>query len=148
MAYQMYIFGLIQQGLIPPQHDVEEGYFFFYGTCTLPHIFKKTLGLEEAPTYRDARIRGYDIKMCGQQPVLVESESDPLVKVEGKAWFGNENNLERLQKYAGNNYKWTNASMRLEGEKRPVVGWAFEWAGDPSELQDGVFDPSQFAEGS
>ncbi|KAF8637469.1 hypothetical protein AX16_010797 [Volvariella volvacea WC 439] len=147
MAHRMYMHGLVQRGIIPPPpREVKKRYFFFYGTLCLPHVLREVLKLDKDPEYRNATVRGFAIKMWSTYPALVPSETRPFVNLEGKAWFGDENDLERLREYEGDKYHSRNVSILLEGDTFPVVAWAFAWNGDPEELEDGTFDPSHFME--
>ncbi|KAF8637484.1 hypothetical protein AX16_010812 [Volvariella volvacea WC 439] len=150
MGYKFYLHGLADQGLIPPpRHEVQKRHIFLYGTLTLPHVLKKVLGLKEEPNCPKAYVLGYAFKMWGPHPALIRlnAVSDRLVKAEGKTWFGDEHDLNRLQLYLGRKFKYENNPVLLEGRDLSA-GWVFVWDGDDNELHDGAFDPSQFDQSS
>ncbi|KAF8637478.1 hypothetical protein AX16_010806 [Volvariella volvacea WC 439] len=136
----MYLFHLDQQGLLPPSPlRKQERYFFLYGTLALPHILRKVLGLERVPECPSACVTGYVLRMWGPHPALVGAGGGSEDKVEGNAWFGSEQDLERLQMYLGENFRCRTDAINAEGQWM-YPGWAFVWDGDESELYDGVFN--------
>ncbi|KAF8637485.1 hypothetical protein AX16_010813 [Volvariella volvacea WC 439] len=129
-----------------PGNSVQDSkhYYFFYGTLGVPHVLKRVLGIDEEPEYKSASIFGHKIKMWGPYPALVYAELNPEAKVEGKAWLGDKKHLNRLQRYETENYRSKAVLIQLEGEEAPVEALTFVWAGYSEDLDDGVFDASEF----
>jgi gamma-glutamylcyclotransferase (GGCT)/AIG2-like uncharacterized protein YtfP len=120
---------------------------FFYGTLCLPHILKHILHLPSIPIMKPARIRGYRTKMWGPYPALLKAEgataNDTLIY--GMVYkITEEQDLQRLKQYEGENYKLVPCPVQMQGES-PVGGWTFVWNGYPGELKEGSFELGSFA---
>ncbi|KAJ5840531.1 uncharacterized protein N7525_005719 [Penicillium rubens] len=65
-----------------PQDPIRDKYCFFYGTLMDPDILSKVLrSSKPLPIMRPARITGYEIKLWGPYPALVDDK--PLHPVDG-----------------------------------------------------------------
>ena len=124
---------------------------FIYGTLTLPHVLQKILSLASIPVYQPASIRGYLIKMWGPYPALVPAEGyqsgvqvTDKPSVEGKAFRVSGLQLSRLVQYEGENYKLSAVTIYMDDAVH--LGLTFLWSGYLEELEEGVFDATQFAE--
>ncbi|KAJ5930266.1 hypothetical protein N7466_005759 [Penicillium verhagenii] len=60
----------------PPQYvdlfDAPTGPYFFYGTLADPSMLREILGLETEPELRPAQLSGYECKLWGQYPALLD----------------------------------------------------------------------------
>ncbi|KAF5355438.1 hypothetical protein D9758_006420 [Tetrapyrgos nigripes] len=131
-----------------PPHD-KSAYrqtLFVYGTLSLQHVLQKVLGLAHLPTFHEASIRGYVLKMWGPYPAFVESEPfNPDVTVRGKAWVvQDDDQLVLLKLYEGDNYRLKEVEVLIEGRSTAEPGYTFVWNSYIDELTEGVFDPSKF----
>uniref|UniRef100_A0A0W0FX60 Putative gamma-glutamylcyclotransferase n=1 Tax=Moniliophthora roreri TaxID=221103 RepID=A0A0W0FX60_MONRR len=123
---------------------------FFYGTLTLEHLRKRLLGTDargDPPggPPKDATIRGWSVKMWGPYPALVESESKEDSVVHGKVWLVlDEEQLQRIQRYDGKQYRMAAVDVYVEGSSTPETGYTMVWNSDFGVLRDGSFDPSAF----
>ena len=65
-----------------PQDPIRDKYCFFYGTLMDPDILSKVLrSSKPLPIMRPARITGYEIKLWGPYPALIDDK--PLHPVDG-----------------------------------------------------------------
>ncbi|GFF78032.1 hypothetical protein IFM62136_09716 [Aspergillus lentulus] len=129
---------------IKPEHTnpfaAPTGPYFFYGTLTDPSMISEILELAEEPKLRPAYIVGYECKMWGQYPALVDS---PGSVVEGAAYHvRTTQDAERLTAYETGNYRAEDCLIRYTDGKEPSedLGYAFKFDGDPHELSEGKFD--------
>lgn len=85
---------------------------------------------------------GFEIKLWGPYPALVGGR--PLHPVDGVAYqLQSEEHLERLIAYETNKYYLRICQIdRLDGADgvETVVGFTFQWDGEPEELREGKFN--------
>ncbi|GFF37011.1 hypothetical protein IFM51744_03318 [Aspergillus udagawae] len=116
------------------------GPYFFYGTLTDPPMIAEILELIEEPKLRPAHIVGYECKMWGQYPALLDR---PGSVVEGAAYrVHTTQDAERLAAYETGNYCAEDCLIRYMDGMEPSedLGYTFKFVGDPRELSDGEFD--------
>jgi hypothetical protein len=134
----------IYQPPIKPEHTdpfaAPTGPYFFYGTLTDPLMISEILELPEVPKLRSAHIIGYECKMWGQYPALLDS---PGSVVEGAAYHvRTTQDAKRLAAYETANYRAEDCLIRYTDGKEPSedLGYTFKFVGDPCELTEGEFD--------
>ncbi|KAJ5987147.1 hypothetical protein N7451_011512 [Penicillium sp. IBT 35674x] len=127
----------------PPQYvdlfDAPTGPYFFYGTLTDPSMVREILGLETEPELRPARLSGYECKLWGQYPALLDA---PDSVVEGAVYHVETvEHGKRLAAYETNNYHAVPCRIHYTDGKKPVndVGYTFKFMGDLKDLSEGVF---------
>lgn len=108
--------------------------YFFYGRLSDPELWTGRLGFEEAPTFADAEIKGWDLKMWGHYKALIAA-SEPDKVIKGKLYMvKNEEVLESIAAYETDNY-----GVRLceiyYGGGHMLEGCVFAFAGDISHLR-------------
>ncbi|GIC93114.1 gamma-glutamylcyclotransferase family protein [Aspergillus udagawae] len=116
------------------------GPYFFYGTLTDPPMIAEILELIEEPKLRPAHIVGYECKMWGQYPALLDR---PGSVVEGAAYrVRTTQDAERLAEYETGNYCAEDCLIRYTDgmESSEDLGYTFKFVGDPRELSEGEFD--------
>ncbi|RAH84384.1 hypothetical protein BO86DRAFT_307084 [Aspergillus japonicus CBS 114.51] len=115
------------------------GPYFFYGTLVDPSMLAEVLGLDEKPKLRPAYLLGYDCKMWGQYPALIDA---PGSVVHGFVYhvrtveFG-----EKLATYETNNYHAEPCLIRFTDDQGPKedIGHTFKFVGNVNDLSDGNF---------
>lgn len=90
----------------PPLHTdplaVPTGPYFFYGTLSDPAMLRDVLDLETEPRLRPATITGYECKLWGQYPALLDG---PKKVIHGAVYHVEiEEYTERLASYETDNY--------------------------------------------
>ncbi|GIJ91805.1 hypothetical protein Asppvi_010778 [Aspergillus pseudoviridinutans] len=116
------------------------GPYFFYGTLTDSLMISEILELEEEPKLQPAYILGYECKMWGQYPALMDC---PGSVVEGAAYHvQTTQDAERLAAYETDNYRAEHCLIRYTDGKEPSeeLGYTFKFVGALSELTEGEFD--------
>ncbi|KAJ5664062.1 hypothetical protein N7507_004793 [Penicillium longicatenatum] len=128
----------------PPHHvdmfDAPTGPYFFYGTLTDPSMVREILGLEFEPELRSARLSGYECKLWGQYPALLDA---PGSVVEGAVYHVETvEHGERLAAYETNNYHADPCRIRYTDGKEPAddIGYTFKFKGNRNDLSKGGFD--------
>lgn len=126
----------------PPvnEHDAPTGSYFCYGTLTDPCMVREILELETEPKLRPARISGYECKLWGQYPALVEAPDSAVV--------GTVYNVETIEHgvklaiYETNNYRASPCRIHYTDGKEPTngFGYTFIFQGSKKDLSEGVFD--------
>ncbi|KAJ9302894.1 hypothetical protein DTO271G3_268 [Paecilomyces variotii] len=124
-----------------PQHSDSDGfteqYYFFYGTLMDTSTLRDVLQLSSLPELRPAKIVGYNCKLWGRYPALLESGDE----VHGMAyWVQSMTELERLIGYEGDLYARKRCLIRFNDDKSQVLGSTFVWCGDEALLKEGEFD--------
>jgi gamma-glutamylcyclotransferase (GGCT)/AIG2-like uncharacterized protein YtfP len=112
--------------------------YFLYGTLMDPNTLSKVLGTQERPEIKPAHIFGYQCKLWGPFPALIDEVSwEPVhgVVYEVK----NVEEQQKLVEYNGAHYSLIHCRMHIEGGSR-VWGCTFKWKGDESCLTEGAFD--------
>ncbi|OQE04897.1 hypothetical protein PENVUL_c029G07589 [Penicillium vulpinum] len=121
-----------------PPAPFREVYFFFYGTLMDPPTLARVLQLSEPPHMRPARVIGYQIKLWGQYPALVDDAFHPVDGLACKIL--SRESWDRLVAYGSDKYKLGPIYIDfLDTGEEEVEGVAFEWNANPKELQDGSF---------
>lgn len=99
------------------------------------------LGLDNEPELRPAQLRGYDCKLWGQYPALVQGHADNLVV--GAAYdVQTVEDAEKLTAYETRNYMPVLCSIEYTDGKPPTqqLGHAFLYVGNVRDLSEGTFD--------
>ncbi|PLB38564.1 gamma-glutamylcyclotransferase family protein [Aspergillus candidus] len=116
------------------------GPYFFYGTLTDPCLVRELLELDHEPEFRPAYVEGYECKLWGPYPALVDV---PGSTVEGAVYqVTKEEHAERLAFYETINYRADPCCIYYRDGKEPAQdsGCTFVYAGSRKDLRDGVFD--------
>ncbi|GFF58622.1 conserved hypothetical protein [Aspergillus udagawae] len=116
------------------------GPYFFYGTLTDPLMIGEILELDKEPKLRPAYIMGYECKMWGQYPALLNC---PGSVVEGAAYHVHTTrDAERLAVYETGNYRAESYLIKYMDGKEPSedLGYMFKFVRDQRELSEGDFD--------
>jgi hypothetical protein len=128
------------QVLSPPP----TGPYFFYGTLSHPPLLCQILNLDDEPHLRPAQIVGYECKLWGPYPALVDA-GDPTGVVHGFVYrVETEAHARRLAEYETGNYRAEPCRVRfMDGEgsaEEEEEGYTFKFVGDREELDEGRFD--------
>lgn len=127
----------------PPLRDLfaaPTGPYFFYGTLSDPAMLQDVLGLETKPRLRPATILGYECKLWGQYPALLDA---PEKVVHGAVYHvETEEHGERLASYETDNYQADPCHIEYIDGDQPVdgIGYVFKFVGNARDLSDGDFD--------
>ncbi|KAJ5632405.1 hypothetical protein N7490_008744 [Penicillium lividum] len=94
-----------------------------------------------------ARVIGYDIKLWGPYPALIDGE--PLQPVDGMVFeILSKTQLDRLESYETDNYQLQPCLIDILNHDNSVLstvdGVTFMWNGEEDELQEGTFDLKQW----
>ncbi|KAB8067584.1 hypothetical protein BDV29DRAFT_200088 [Aspergillus leporis] len=111
-----------------------------FAAATGPYFFYGTLNDSSMPELRPAFILGYECKLWGQYPALVDA---PNSVVEGAAYnVQTVEEGERLAAYETSNYRTEPCLMKYTDGKEPAedLGYTFKFAGNPKDLSEGSFD--------
>ncbi|KAB8225799.1 hypothetical protein BDV33DRAFT_230239 [Aspergillus novoparasiticus] len=122
------------------QSTAPTGPYFFYGTLTDPSMVAEILNLDHEPTFRPAIIQGYECKMWGQYPALVDA-SDTIV--EGAVYYVQtaEDGM-KLATYETNSYRAESCIISYTDGREPAkdVGYTFKFVGNMNDLHEGRFE--------
>ncbi|KAE8341918.1 hypothetical protein BDV24DRAFT_162799 [Aspergillus arachidicola] len=122
------------------QSTTPTGPYFFYGTLTDPSMVTEILNLDQEPKFRPAIIQGYECKMWGQYPGLVDA-SDTIV--EGAVYYVQtaEDGM-KLTAYETNYYRAESCIIKYTDGKEPAkdLGYTFKFVGNPRDLYKGRFE--------
>lgn len=128
----------------PPPHTdpfaAPTGPYFFYGTLSDPAMLRDVLGLETEPQLRSATITGYECKLWGQYPALLDA---PEKVVRGAVYHvETDEHGERLASYETDNYRADPCRINYTDGNKPVddFGYVFKFVGNVRDLSDGTFD--------
>jgi hypothetical protein len=130
----------------PPHKDpfvAPTGAYFFYGTLSDPVMLRDVLGLEIVPQLRPASIIGYECKLWGQYPALLDA---PEKVVHGVVYHvETEEHGERLASYETDNNRADPCRINyIDGndgnEPEDGFGHVFKFVGNVKDLSDGIFD--------
>ncbi|KAJ5787245.1 hypothetical protein N7457_002235 [Penicillium paradoxum] len=116
----------------------QRGYCFFYGTLMNPHTLSQVLKLSTPPpVMRRARVIGFEIRLWGPYPALVDGK--PLHQVDGMACeLLSPTQLDRLAAYETDKYSLMTCLIDLLNDDgstaRTIEGVAFMWNGQQDEL--------------
>lgn len=96
-------------------------------------MVREILDLETNPDFRSASISGYECKLWGQYPALVDGIVYRVQTVEG---------AKRLAAYETSNYCPQDCCIRRTGGQDPGQedGYVFKYVGDRKDMSEGVFD--------
>lgn len=118
--------------------------FFFYGSLMDPLRLQEVLQLAVPPVLKPAVVTSYKIMLWGQYPALVDGPTNS--KVEGVLYFVDTEEQQRmLEHYETDVYSAEDVIIMVEG--RAVSGRTFMWAGDPTELTEGVWSLEEWKNG-
>lgn len=127
----------------PPHKDpfaAPTGPYFFYGTLSDPAMLRDVLGLATEPQLRPANITGYECKLWGQYPALLDA---PQKVVLGAVYHvETEEHGERLASYETDNYRADPCRINYTDGNEPVddFGYVFKFVGNVRDLCEGTFD--------
>ncbi|KAJ5208950.1 hypothetical protein N7449_003329 [Penicillium cf. viridicatum] len=131
-----------------PRDPSQREYCFFYGTLMDPHTLCQVLKSSERPRImRRARVTGFEIKLWGPYPALLDGE--PFRSVDGMAYeILSKTELDRLAAYETDKYQLTPCSIDLlnddDSVEKTIEGVAFMGDGQQDELREGTFDLKQW----
>lgn len=131
-----------------PRDPFRREYCFFYGTLMDPHTLSQVLkSSERPPVMRRARVIGYEIKLWGPYPALLDGE--PLHLIDGMAYeILSQTELDRLAAYETDKYQLRPCLIDLlnddDSVEKTIEGVAFMWDGQQDELREGTFDLKQW----
>lgn len=126
----------------------ERQYCFIYGTLMGPETLSQVLSTSDSlPIMSRARVIGYDVKLWGPYPALVDSK--PLRLVDGMVFeIFSKKQLDRLVSYETDNYQLQPCLIDIlnhdNSVRSTVDGVTFMWNGQQDELQEGNFDLKQW----
>ncbi|KAL3468101.1 hypothetical protein BJX64DRAFT_246882 [Aspergillus heterothallicus] len=123
-----------------PNKPAPTGPYFFYGTLADPSLLSEILNLEHKPFLRPAKISGYECRLWGQYPALLEA---PGEVVHGHVYHvATEKYAQRLAEYETTNYSAQACHITYTGGEEPseIKGHTFKFVGDSTDLEDGKFD--------
>lgn len=115
------------------------GPYFFYGTLADPSMPRDILELDSEPELRPAYLVGYECKLWGQYPALLDA---PGLEVKGAVYnVRTVEEGERLAEYETNHYHAESCHIRYTDGKEPAedYGYTFKFVGDRRDLSEGVF---------
>ncbi|KAL7924401.1 hypothetical protein ACQKWADRAFT_268403 [Trichoderma austrokoningii] len=126
----------------PPAHKnlfaAPTGPYFFYGTLADPAMLREILGLKTRPQFQPATITGYECKLWGQYPALLDA---PGKVVHGVVYHVETvEHGERLASYETNNYRADRCNISYIDGSDDDLGYVFKFVGNPRDLSDGTFD--------
>lgn len=124
----------------------ERGYCSFYGSLMDPETLSRVLNLAtpDSLKMRRARVLGYQIKLWGPYPALVDGE--PNQSVYGvMCEISSEAHMDRLAAYETDKYSLEYCFIELLNDEngsveKTVSGVSFMWDGEEGELRPGTFD--------
>lgn len=131
-----------------PRDPFRREYCFFYGTLMDPNTLSQVLkSSERPPVMRRARVIGYEIKLWGPYPALLDGE--PLHLVDGMVYeILSQTELDRLAAYETDKYQLRPCLIDLlnddDSVEKTIEGVAFMWDGQQDELREGTFDLKQW----
>ncbi|KAJ5263716.1 hypothetical protein N7478_011321 [Penicillium angulare] len=131
-----------------PADSFERQYCFFYGTLMDPETLSQVLRTPGSlPIMSRARVIGYDVKLWGPYPVLIDGK--PLQTVDGMVFeILSKTQLDRLVSYETDNYQLQPCLIDILNRHNSVIstvnGVTFMWNGQQDELQGGKFDLKQW----
>lgn len=125
----------------PPSTDPPTGPYFFYGTLMDPKMLMEILKLENPPILRPAKIIGYECKLWGQYPAIIDGQVNNVV--HGAAYdVQTVDHAKRLAIYETRNYETKPCLIIYTDGLEPMetYGNVFTYAGRGSDLVDGKFN--------
>lgn len=128
-----------------------KGPYFLYGTLTDPCMLAEILSLGHEPVLRPAYIQGYECRLWGQYPALLDAGGDGDgdgdaargMVVEGAVYdVGSVEDGGKLAAYETGYYRAEPCLIRYVDGEEPgqSVGSTFKFVGDLRELSEGRFD--------
>lgn len=136
----------LKSSKLPPHDDFldpKTGIYFFYGSLMDPKLLSEILQLDYDPQLRPACITGYQAKLWGQYPAMVDGEKDATE--HGVAYDVNTaEHARRLAEYETSHYRTQPCMITYTDGKAPdtTQGRVFVFVGNPRDLTDGTFDLS------
>ncbi|KAJ5112248.1 hypothetical protein N7532_000293 [Penicillium argentinense] len=130
-----------------PEEAFQRHYCFFYGTLMDPDILSRVLkSSKKPPIMHRARVMGYQVKLWGLYPALLDGES--LNPVDGMAYeLRSQTQLDRLATYETEQYRLQACLIDLlsdDGVGKTIEGVTFVWNGEQDELKEGTFNLKQW----
>ncbi|KAL4804626.1 hypothetical protein BDV18DRAFT_142279 [Aspergillus unguis] len=116
------------------------GPYFFYGTLSDPGMLRDILDLDSKPKLRPASIVGYECKLWGQYPALVDA---PYKTVHGYVYHvETQEQAQSLAEYETENYRAEPCRiMYTDVQDAPeVFGYTFKFVSNARYLTEGSFD--------
>lgn len=109
-----------------------------------PGMLRDILDLDERPVLRPALVTGYDCKLWGQYPALLNAEQEMLERsVAGVVYHvRTEEDAKKLAGYETGNYRPQSCSVSYMDGSEPATdeGYLFVFVGDRRRLTEGKFD--------
>ncbi|KAI9039893.1 gamma-glutamylcyclotransferase family protein [Aspergillus affinis] len=135
-----------------PQYPFRRAYYFFYGTLMDPDTLSQVLKLPRPhipPVMRRARVVGYEIKLWGPYPALIEKNTSSLQSVNGIAYeILPQTQVDRLAANETGKYCLRSCMIDLlnddDNVQETIHGLTFLWDGEHGEQRDGTFDLKQW----
>lgn len=113
------------------------GKYFFYGTLQDPTILSEVIDSSTTPTLKPAQIIGYELKLWGQYPAVVDKQDGV---VEGSVFeVLDEAAAEKLAYYETNNYRPEPCNIYYKDGSQKT-GYLFKFCWDPNDLSEGSFN--------
>lgn len=122
----------------------EREYCFFYGTLMDPETLSRVLNTPNGdPIMRRARVQGYQIKLWGPYPALIDGK--PKQPVNGvMCEILSQAHIDRIADYETDKYKLQYCFIDIlnddDSVEKTVNGILFMWDGEEDELRPGTFD--------
>ncbi|KAL4779074.1 hypothetical protein BJX76DRAFT_362125 [Aspergillus varians] len=116
------------------------GPYFFYGTLSDPAMLRDILRLETEPVLRPASLTGYECKLWGQYPALLDAKGSVVhgfvYRVQAEEHGG------RLAGYETDNYRAEPCQIQYTDGNQPREdsGFVFKFVGNTKDLSEGAFD--------
>jgi gamma-glutamylcyclotransferase (GGCT)/AIG2-like uncharacterized protein YtfP len=137
--------GWFHQAPKPPRtvdlFSAQPGPYFFYGTLMAPSILAEILGLESSPSLRPAYIMGYERKLWGQYPALLDGAQGSVVH-GAVCHVPAVDDAVKLAKYETRNYQPESCMIHYTDGIEPSteLGYVFLFAGHAKDLREGDFN--------
>ncbi|KAJ0420571.1 hypothetical protein BJY00DRAFT_284098 [Aspergillus carlsbadensis] len=116
------------------------GPYFFYGTLSDPTFLCDVLHLDDTLQLRPAKIVGYECRLWGQYPALVDADAESKT-VSGYVYrVETQQHARRLAEYETGNYRAEPCRILYTDRGEQEDGYTFRFVGDRDDLSEGTFD--------
>jgi hypothetical protein len=116
------------------------GHYFLYGTLADPNVLREVLSLETEPQLRPASIIGYECKLWGRHPALLDA---PGIVFHGSFYYvKTERQGDIVADYETDSHQTTPCYIAFTdgGEPGSAFGYVFKFCGNQRDLNDDTFD--------